>query len=225
MLRIVLITLVLLLTLAGGVAILLFQQFGWEGLFVFPFILIGLGWITKTVVSRLIRNFLLNAFALKSDVLHLADITIHSVIPVSKPPTVIDISDERESYDSDDVEEDNTEEGPKDYFEAELTITPARNHEDGIWEPGELVLMSRTVSSLLELDDADTVGTIQQMQIWESERFLPDESGKYSGEQKMRVTFEVNRGIRRAVVQYYNHALGEIEFPSPQLAGETIVDV
>lgn len=225
MLRIVLITLVLLLTVTGGVAILLFQQFGWEGLFVLPFLLIGLGWLTKTVVSRLIRNFLLKAFALKSDVLHLADITIHSVIPVSKPPAVIDISDERETYDSDEVEEDNTEEEPMDYFEAELTITPERNHEDGIWEPGELILMSRPVRSLLELEDADTVGTIQQVQIWEGGRFLPGESGKYHGEQKLRVTFEVNRGIRKAVVQYYNHALGEIAFPSPQLAGETIVDV
>ncbi len=228
MLRIILIGLVLLLTVTVAFAVLLFQQFGWMGMIAFPFILTGLAWISKIIIGQLIRNFIVKALSIKSEVLHLANLTIHSVKSVPKPPIVIEVFDADatgEAAADSNSEDEESNEGPKKYVEVELTITPQAGKNASLWEPAELTLMERPVSSLLELERVDAIGTVQDVRIWEDGRFTADDRGKYPGEQKLCVTFEVQAGSRKAVVQYYNNALGEIEFPSSPFAGGTIVDV
>src|SRR5262245_44486975 len=100
MVRIILLVVVVLFLLVGGLAILLFQFFGWKGLIAFPFIMIGVIWVGKKIVGSLIKKFALGLFSMKSGVLREATMTVHSGTAVPKPPEPVEEGDGDEEDDA-----------------------------------------------------------------------------------------------------------------------------
>src|SRR5580765_2336262 len=83
--RLILLAVLFLLILVGGIAVALFHFFGWKGMLAFPFIVIALVWLGKIVIAKLIKDFALVLFSMKSKVLRGAAMTVHSIKPIPKP--------------------------------------------------------------------------------------------------------------------------------------------
>jgi hypothetical protein len=239
MIRMILIALVVGLTVLCGASIALYQYFGWKGLIAVPFLVVALIWIVKKVIGMVFKKFAMGLFGMKSGVLKGATMKVHSVSAVDKPiepepvpeledaeDAVIDVEGEAVRDDAmrdEDVEEEaeneeeadadeEEEEGPKVYYEVDMTITPSESAGDHVWEPGEFILSSDKISGLADLMEKE-VGTVNTVKVWDGTAFGPDDPGKYPGEQRLLVTFEVKEGVRNAWVNYYNEPLGTLELP------------
>jgi hypothetical protein len=229
MIRMILISIVVALLVLCGSSIALYQFFGWKGLIALPVIVIAMVWIVKKMIGMVIKKFALGMFGMKSGVLKGATVNVHSVTPVAKPVV------EREESDDDDEDEglspaekaelevarreaeeaEATEEreNPKHYFDVDMTIVPHESVDaDSVWEPTELMLLTERAASLTELEDKDA-GNVYRVKVWDGNAFGPDEPGKYPGQQRLLVTFAVKAGTSLAWLQYYNEALGQVEFP------------
>ena len=220
MLRLILIAVVVALMGICGVAIALNHYFGWKGLVVLPFLVIGLVWFGKVVIGKLIKQFFLGLFSMKSRVLRGATMTVHSVTPVAKPPEPelteddVDMDEEAEDEDQDAKDEEPEEpEEPRNYFDVDVTITPKATCEDRVWEPTELILTSEKISSLEDLQADEDFGTVESVLIWDGSKFGPDDPGKYPGEQRLKITFAVKPGVSKGWVHYYDEPIGVLELP------------
>jgi hypothetical protein len=200
MLRLLLIIVGLGLLLLGGVAVLLHHFFGWQGLIAFPFLLLGMLWLAKIIVGHMFKRFALGLFGVKASALRGARLEVHSVTPITKP-VEIDIETESEAS-----------EKPQAYYVVDLTLTPQGNATDRYWEPGELMLATRKVTQLADLENNEAGGA-ESVEIWNGSTFGPDEQGKYPGPQRLKITFAVKPGLERAWLHYYNEPLGEVVFP------------
>jgi hypothetical protein len=136
------------------------------------------------------------------------------------------VEDENEDEDEDETEEEEDEEDeddekePREHYEVELTITPGEKGHGRVWEPGEFMLASEKIKSLGDLEKNE-VGTVEEVQVWNGSEFGPDDESKYPGEQRLKVTFAVKPGTRKAWLQYYNETLGTLDLPPWKLATTT----
>jgi hypothetical protein len=221
--RLILTFVVLLLLFVGGAAVALHHFFGWKGLIAFPFVLVAVIWAAKVIIGRVIRRFFTGLFGMKSVVLRGAALAVHGVVPVPKPPeepmeeeesSDDEPADEDEEEEASDDTEESEEDGPREYFAVDCTITPEAGDGERVWEPGELILTTERVESLEDLSDGDKdVGHAQGVLIWNGSEFGPDDGGKYPGEQRLQVTFAVKPGCSRVWMHYYNEPLGELDLP------------
>lgn len=231
MLRIIVIVLVLFIAVAGGLAVLLYQNYGWQGLVAFPFIVLGMLWAAKFIIGRLIRKVVMGLFGMKGGALRDAKVEIHSVTPVAPPPqddtveagpgsdSESDAADGAVAVTESPATDDGEPEPPREYFRVELSVTPRQqaNQKFTHWEPSEFILASRKIKSLGDLaeDEGDSDhGHVQRVRIWDGTQFGPDESGKYVGPQRLEIIFAVTPGTQRAYLHYYGVPLGEIQFPA-----------
>jgi len=224
MIRLILVVLLLLVTLLGVIAVMLFKYFGWKGMVAFPLIVVVLIWIGKVAIGKLIQQFALGLFSMKSGALKDATVAVHSIVPVAKPPEQDedeeDDEEEGEAEEDEETaegseaeeEEEEEEEKPKAYYEVDLTVTPKGGSSERVWEPSEFVLVSEPVKKLMEIEEKG-VGSMQQVEIWDGVKFGPDDPGKYPGEQRLKLTVSVDLGTSRAWLQYYNLSLAALEFP------------
>jgi hypothetical protein len=197
MIRLILVAFVVLLFTVSAIFVALIQFWGWKGLLAFPFVMALLGWILYIVIRRSFQRLLLGLFSLKSRVLRGAKLTVHSITPTAKP-----------------AGRDSKDEEPRDYVDIDLTITP-KNSEDGrVWEPGELILTSKKIRSLAELEEGEAeLGTVHDVKIWDGKEFGPDDPGKYPGAQRLKLTFAVKPGASKAWLHYYAETIGVLELP------------
>lgn len=211
---------VLGLLLLGGVAVLLHHFFGWQGLLAFPFLLLGMLWLAKIIVGHLFKRLALGLFGMKASALRGARLEVHSVTPITKP-VEIEIEAEIESDPARSTNgravvpappEADASEHPQAYYVVDLTLTPQSNAANRFWEPGELMLATRKVTHLADLENNEA-GAAEAVEIWNGDSFGPDEQGKYPGPQRLKVTFAVKPGLERAWLHYYNEPLGEVVFP------------
>jgi hypothetical protein len=134
-------------------------------------------------------------------------------------------SDAEEAEDDDQDDEDSDDEkveGPKEYFEIDVTITPRA--AEGVWEAGELILTSDKIASLLDLEEKQ-VGTTEEVLVWNGSVFGPDKEGKYSSTQRLKLTMAVKPGTSKAWVHYYNEPIGTLELPPWKPASEAAKSV
>ena len=240
MVRLILITLILLLTILGVIAVMLFKYFGWKGMVAFPFIVFFLVWIGKFVIGKLIQQFALGLFSMKSSALKGATVAVHSIVPIPRQPEPEpeDDDDEEKEDENDaaekvpantskdepvaDADEENdeaeeTEDGkPKLFYEVDLTITPAEANKARVWEPGEFILVSEPVRKLSDIEEKE-VGNMHDVQVWDGAKFGPDDECKYPGEQRLKLTVALEPGTSNAWLQYYNQSLASLTFPVWQL--------
>jgi len=213
-LKIILLAVVALLAAAGGLAVALNHYFGWKGLLAFPVLLVGLVWLGKIVMARLIKRFVLGLFGMKAGVLRGASMTVHSITPIPKPPErEADTDDEGEDDEADEPTEEEAE-GPRVYYEIEMTITP-RHRCDAVWEPTELMLTSRPIKTLEELGEHE-VGVTYDCRLWNGSAYVEDEIGKHPREQRLKLTMEVTPGIRDSWLYYYQEEIGPLQLPEWQ---------
>lgn len=222
MIRLILIVVIALFVIVGGLAVALFHFFGWKGLIVFPFILIAMVWLAKIVISQLVKKFALGLFGMKAGALKGATMNIHSIRSIPKPPEPAPEPDDNESDEPDDEESEDSDEeetsesdepeAPKDYIEMDVTITPKAGAGDSVWEPTELILTSEKIKSLTDLEDKE-VGTTHSVEIWNGTGFGPDDPGKYPGEQRLKIIFEVKLGASDAWLHYYHEPIGQLKLP------------
>jgi len=234
MMRLILLAVLFVLILVGGVAVALFHLFGWKGMLAFPFIVVALVWLGKIVIAKLIKDFALVLFSMKSKVLRGATMKVHSITPISKPPPYQPAEEEDEEEGEDEDEEDEEaaevgtgepesdteadspeeEEKPRHYYDVDLTITPREASSDRVWEPSEFILTSEPIQSLVDLQEGEKeVGTTHNVMIWDGSIFGPDDAGKYPGEQRLNVTFAMKPGTAKAWLQYYNETIGPLDVP------------
>jgi hypothetical protein len=220
MIRLILFVILALFLVVGGLAVALYQYFGWKGLIVFPFILLALVWLAKIVIGKLVKRFALGLFGMKAGVLKGAAMNVHSVRSIPKPakpevkPNEAETSVGAET--PADKEEDDSEpdkpEPPKDYLEVDVTITPKGEAGHSVWEPSELMLTSEKIRSLADLENKE-VGTTHSVEIWNGTSFGPDDPGKYPGEQRLKIVFAVKPATTEAWLHYYHEPIGRLKFP------------
>jgi hypothetical protein len=220
MMRLIFIVVVVVLAVVAAIAVALHHFFGWKGLIAFPFILVALAWIGKKAIGYVVRRFALGLFSMKSRALRGATLTVHSITPVPKP-AVLDESDEDDGDSEGVTEEEGAHQedpdAPKEYFAIDLTITP-RDGGGAVWEPGELMLASERISSLMDLEDeAKQVGHVEDVQVWNGKSFGPDDAGKYPGMQRLKLTFSVKPETSESWLHYYAEAIGPVELPRWQV--------
>jgi hypothetical protein len=220
--------LLLLVTLLGVIAVMLFKYFGWKGMMAFPLIVVALIWVGKFAIGKLIQQFASGLFSMKSGALKDATVAVHSIVPVTKPPEVEE-EDENEDEDEEaedkeegtegteeeEEEEDEEEDKPRAYYEVDLTITPKDGNKERFWEPGEFVLVSEPVKKLMDIEEKE-VGSMHKIEIWDGGNFTADDPGKYPGEQRLKLTVSVEPGASRAWLQYYDVSLAALELPAWQ---------
>jgi hypothetical protein len=224
MIRLILLVFLVVLVAVGGLAVLLFEFWGWKGLIAFPFLVLGLLWLGKLVVSKVIKRFALGLFSMKSRVLRGATIQVHSITLVPEPTeTAVDdstdepeVEDEEENEPEQKQEEEKESPEPKAYYELDVTITPGPKGRDGLWEASELMLTSGPVNSLEELEEKE-VGTTHEVLVWDGTKFGDDDPGKYPGEQRLKVTFAAKPGVSKVWLQYYNETIGELSLPIAEM--------
>lgn len=222
MIRMILIVVLALFVIVGGLAVALYQFFGWKGLIVFPFILIAMAWLAKVVISKLVKKFALSLFGLKAGALKGATMKVHSIKSIPNRPDLAPELDGNESDEADDAESEGSDvaetpepdepETPKDYIELDVTISPRADAGDSVWEPTELILTSEKIKSLTDLEDKE-VGTTHSVEIWNGTEFGPDDPGKYPGEQRLKIVFAVKLGARDAWLHYYHEPIGQLKLP------------
>jgi hypothetical protein len=223
MIRLILFVIVVFLVVVGVLAVALFRFFGWPGLIAFPFIILALIWLAKLVIVKLVKRFALGLFGMKARALKGATMNVHSIKSVPKPPEPDDEPEDEDDEDEGDEKalEDKSKdekkgsakpETPKDYVEVDVTITPGKEARAGVWEPSELMLTSGKIKSLADIE-AKEVGTTHSVEIWNGTAFGPDDPGKYPGEQRLKVIFEVKPGTTNAWLHYYNQPIGQLKLP------------
>jgi hypothetical protein len=219
MLRLILLVVVGLFVAAGVLAVLLFHFLGWKGLILFPFLILALLWVAKLVIKSLVKNLALRLFGMKSRVLRGATMNIHSIKSVPKPAESEPEPDGKDE-DADDQGEEKENQlvktteppSPKDYVELDVTITPKLNAGDSVWEPSELILTSEKIKSLADLEEKE-IGTVHSLEVWGGSAFGPDDPGKYPGEQRLKIIFEVEPGANSCWLHYYNELIGQLKLP------------
>ena len=173
-LKIILLAVVALLAAAGGLAVALNHYFGWKGLLAFPVLLVGLVWLGKLVIARLVKRFFLGLVGMKARVLRGASLTVHSIVPVPKPePLEADADSEDKAEDEGEPEPDEEPEEHRVYYEIDMTITP-RHNCNAVWEPTELILTSQPIKGLEDLEEND-LGTTYDCRLWNGSAFVEDD--------------------------------------------------
>lgn len=218
MIRFILVLLLFIFLVIGGTAVALYHFFGWKGFIAFPFLLLIVVWLLKKVAGKVFKRIALGLFGVKAHVLRGASMTVHSIKSIPKPTEPDSLPDAGEESDEgrdddDALNESDETPDPKDYVEADITITPkSAANNDAVWEPGELMLATQKVKSLEDLEDKEA-GTTHSVEIWNGSEFGPDDPGKYPGEQRLKIIFAVKPGTRTAWLQYYNEPIGELRLP------------
>ena len=234
MLRLILLVIVGMFVAVGVLAVALFHFWGWKGLIAFPFIILVFLWLAKFLIKSLAKKFALWLFGMKARALRGATMNIHSIKSIPKPPErepEPDEEDEDEELEdgeakeaspiaeatpaatSDAVAKTTEPEDPKDYIEMDVTITPKVGASPHcVWEPTELILTSSKIKSLADLEEKD-VGSVHSVEIWNGTAFGPDDYGKYPGEQRLKIIFEVKPGANTAWLHYYNEPIGQLNLP------------
>jgi len=227
MLRLILLVIVGMFVAVGVLAVGLFHFWGWRGLIAFPFIILVFLWVAIFFIKSLFKNFALSLFTRKARALRGATMSVHSIKSVPKPA-----EQEREIDGTDEESEDGEQkeamavaeaqpvgkvvktEDPKDYVELDVTITPKTkvNNSFTFWEPSELILTSDKIKSLADLEEKD-IGSVHSVEIWNGSAFGPDDPGKYPGEQRLRIIFQVKPGENTAWLHYYSEPIGQLNLP------------
>jgi hypothetical protein len=225
MLRLILIVIAGMFVAVGVLAVALFHFFGWKGLVAFPLVMLVFAWLAIRLIKFLFKRFALKLIGMKSRALRGATMNIHSVRSVPKPaesrPQTPD--QEEEDTDAEDGDADNAKTenavaktnepvSPKDYVEVDVTITPKGKAANPVWEPSELVLTSKKVKNLADLGNSD-VGCVHSLEVWQDSGFGPDDPGKYEGERRLKIIFEVKPGADSAWLNYYNESIGQLKLP------------
>lgn len=209
--KIILLAVVALLAAAGGLAVALNHYFGWKGLLAFPVLLVGLVWLGKIVIARLVKRFFLGLIGMKARVLRGASMTVHSIVPVPKPKAPEGVANPEGEVDDEEEPEDEEPEEPRVHYEIDVTITP-RHSCDAVWEPTELMLTAEPIKSLEDLEEQE-VGTTYDCWLWNGSAFVEDEIGKHPGEQRLKLIIEATPGTRHAWLYYYQEKIGPLELP------------
>lgn len=225
MLRLILLAIVAMFVAVGVLAVALFHFWGWRGLVAFPFIIFALLWFVKFAIKSLAKKFALSLFGMKARALRGATMNVHSIKSVPKPPErqaepddedeELEDGEQKESMpiaQSQPVVKATEPEDPKDYVELDVTITPTANACNSVWEPSELILTSGKIKSLTDIADKD-IGSVHSVEIWNGTAFGPDDPGKYPGEQRLKIIFEVKPAVNAAWLHYYNECIGQLNLP------------
>jgi hypothetical protein len=220
--KILLLTVVALLAAAGGLALALNHYFGWKGLLAYPVLLIGLVWLGKILITKLVKRFFLGLIGMKAGVLRGASMTVHSIVPVPKPPEPQpDPQDQADDEGEPEEEAEDLEPSePPVYYQIDISIVPCHPSEDAVWEPTELMLTSQPIKSLEDLAEKE-VGTTCDCLLWNGSAFLEDDIGKHPGPQRLKLTLEVTPGTRHAWLYYYQEKIGPLELPEWRLDAAT----
>jgi hypothetical protein len=228
MLRLILLVIVGMFVAVGVLAVALFHFWGWRGLVAFPFIILVLLWFAIFAIKSLARKFALSLFGMKARALCGATINVHSIKSIPKPPEREPVPDDADDEDKE-LEDGKQKEAmpvaeaqslvkatepedPKDYVELDVTITPAQKAGNSVWEPTELILTSGKIKSLADIADKD-IGSVHSVEVWNGSAFGPDDPGKYPGEQRLKIIFEVKPGENAGWLYYYNEPIGQLNLP------------
>lgn len=214
MLRLILFVVVGVFVAIGVLAAVLYHFFAWKGLVAFALLMIGFVWAAKFLVKTLIKKFALGLFGMKARVLRGATMNVHSIKSVREPQEPAEVGEDAD--DGGAMEKNQLAktgpETPKDYVELDVTIAPKSNASDSVWEPSELILTSEKIKSLSDLEEKE-VGTVHSLEIWDGAAFGPDDPGKYPGEQRLKIIFEVQPGTNAGWLHYYNEPIGRLKLP------------
>jgi len=204
----ILMLLIVLLLIGTVLIIVLYSLLGWLAIPVILVGVIGLFFLVKWAFVRGIKRVFVGAFENKSSALKGAKATIHAVTRTDAPATPPDDDDD------DDDEDGRPAEPPKarDYWWIEVTITPdaAQQGSFKMWEPGELAL-APPGANLKDADSFEAIGSAEDIEVWMDGEWKKDDGMKFGGEQKLRVRFSTERGVKNADLIYYFEKLAAVE--------------
>jgi hypothetical protein len=168
-------------------------------------------------------------FRAKGKVLRDATAEVHSVRPAAAPVAkacAARIGQDGEDDDGadtdleDDDESDDAPDGPRDYYEVEVTITPQTPTGPFMhWEIGELTLVKPAkrwsdTDDTCKVDRVDVVrdGTVVLEKGQEDEE--EDAGSKVFGPRRLKMLVGVEPGVRELAFSYYFEKFGKLELPA-----------
>ena len=192
---------VAVLLTVGAVAVV--KLFGWWSVPILVAGLAGLAWAGKVLAGKAFMAAIKMPFKAKGAVLRGATATVNSVLPGEPPPR---------SPDDEDDDEEGVPHGERRYYWLDVAVTPlAPTGKFTMWEPGDLVLVAPTAKPD-DVDDEESYG-VSTVEVWEEDRFVPDEGYKYEGERRLRLLVGVPPAWRAARFRYYFELFGDVRFP------------
>ena len=154
-----------------------------------------------------LRRALFSAFKMpfqaKGAVLKDAKTYVHAVKTAAKPADVVD--DDQNDFEFS-------------YYRIDLTIAPeppTGNFKH--WEPGDLQLVPVNIE-FDEDDNTDEFLTIEDIQIYDGKKLIPDEGYKFEGQQHLRLLVGARPDIQQARFRYYFEEFGEVQLPATSSA-------
>jgi hypothetical protein len=159
--------------------------------------------LIKWGLPRLLPKLLTVPFKAKGAVLRGATALLHSVERAQAPAEGTAREDEGAAT------------APLEYYDVELTITPApATRTFALWEPDELRL-ARPNEKPEEPERDEVTGSICAIEVQQDGRFEPTSGMKYEGPQRLRMLVSTPRGCRRIRLRYYFELFGDIALPVP----------
>jgi hypothetical protein len=139
-------------------------------------------------------------FKMKGAVLENAEAEVHSL---KRIPTPVEPEEDVEHGDADDDDD-----GPRDYYELDVTIRPGQQTGTAfkLWQPGELAL----VDAEADWDEDDDCCRIERVEVEYAGSFGPEDEMRYSGPVRLRLLLGVRPGTGRLAFRYYTEKFGEV---------------
>lgn len=165
--------------------------------------------LARLTIGRILSRLLETPFRMKGAALRGAQTSVHGVRRCVAPPR-------RASEDDDD---EDAPAGPVDWFEIDVTITPAQTQGPfHHWEPGDLGLIPAG-TRLKKADHMDAIVSIDSCRLAEppardenqlGERDDADELGKVMGPLRVILTVGAPQTMREAHFAYYFETFGDV---------------
>ena len=180
----------------------------------------------KSAQWRFMTEYYYSELRQESEVLQGAKVTLHKVVRISPPKYR---PRERDPYDKSlgekEKEEHNKEIKTRDWYLADVTVTPQPNSASPQWNPAMLTLVdARTAQgslppSLPNGPSPKQIGSVKYIDSWQPGGHWKDahETYYFEGKQRLRLTIGVEKGTRVVRFCYRLEILDRLDLPPANL--------
>ena len=205
-----------LLFVAGTIAAFVLLPW-WQALIVVLVIIFGIVYGTQYVIRsawRQIGSTVTKELEKRSAVLRGAQAEVHEVVAAEAPP--------KDPDDDDDDDEPGEDEGPKAYYQIDVTVRPAppAPGDAASWSSSDLHLVAfNAAAPKLDLTGGhgDNEESYEPLNVQVEQRgaYVPDEDGEHEGPRRLRLLYAVPERLKEAKFQYYGEQFGHVRLPAP----------
>lgn len=200
-----------LLFVAGTIAAFVFLPW-WQALIVVVVIIVAIVYGTQYLIRsawRQIGSTVTKELERRGSVLRGAQAEVHEVVVAEAPPK-----------DPQDDDEDGGDQGPRAYYQVDVTVRPVAQAPGGApWTASDLHLVAFNAAppklGILGGDDAgeDSYEPLN-VQVERSGAYVPDDEDEQEGASRLRLLYALPERLKEVKFQYYREQFGHIRLPA-----------